>query len=264
MNKVGIMQFVDSHAHIYSEKFRDDVHDVTSSSIDKGVNKIYMPNIDHESIDVMMELESRYPEVCISMMGLHPCSVKKGFEKDLYEVEEWLDKRPFAAVGEIGTDLYWDKSLFDYQKEAFKVQCNLALKHDLPVAIHCRESIDETIEILDSSEFEGLKGVFHCFTGSEEQAKRITEMGFKLGIGGVLTFKNSGVAEAIKNIAVDNLLLETDSPYLAPTPNRGKRNSPEYIPLIAQKLADVLESPLEEIARLTTENSLKLFRSYEL
>lgn len=258
------MQFVDSHAHIYSEKFRDDVHDVTSSSIDKGVNKIYMPNIDHESIDVMMELESRYPEVCISMMGLHPCSVKKGFEKDLYEVEEWLDKRPFAAVGEIGTDLYWDKSLFDYQKEAFKVQCNLALKHDLPVAIHCRESIDETIEILDSSEFEGLKGVFHCFTGSEEQAKRITEMGFKLGIGGVLTFKNSGVAEAIKNIAVDNLLLETDSPYLAPTPNRGKRNSPEYIPLIAQKLADVLESPLEEIARLTTENSLKLFRSYEL
>lgn len=264
MTKESVMQFIDSHAHIYSEKFRDDVHEVISSASEKGVNKIYMPNIDHESIDVMMELESQYPKACISMMGLHPCSVKKGFEKDLYEVEEWLDKRPFAAVGEIGTDLYWDKSLIDYQKEAFKVQCNLALKHNLPVAIHCRESIDETIELLESSEFEGLTGVFHCFTGSEKQAQRITEMGFKLGIGGVLTFKNSGVAAAIKNIAPEHMLLETDSPYLAPTPNRGKRNSPEYIPLVAQKLADVLESPIEEIAKSTTENSLKLFRSYEL
>ncbi len=229
-----------------------------------GVYEIYMPNIDHESIEGMMELELQHPGQCISMMGLHPCSVKKGFEKDLYEVEEWLSKRPFAAVGEIGTDLYWDKSLFDYQKEAFKIQCSLAIKHDLPVAIHCRESIDETIEILESPEFEKLTGVFHCFTGTADQANRIIALGYKLGIGGVLTFKNSGLAESIKSISIENFLLETDSPYLAPTPNRGKRNTPEYIPLVAQKLADVLESPIEKIAEITSENSLKLFNSYEL
>lgn len=258
------MQFIDSHAHIYSDKFKEDISEVISRSKELDVYKIYMPNIDHESIESMMELETRYSNECISMMGLHPCSVKKEFEKDLYEVEEWLDKRPFAAVGEIGTDLYWDKSLFKYQKEAFKIQCHLAIKHNLPVVIHCRESIDETIEILQAPEFESLTGVFHCFTGTIEQVGKIIELGYKIGIGGVLTFKNSGLAETIRTLGAENMLLETDSPYLSPTPYRGKRNSPEYIPLVAQKLADVLESPIEKIAEITTENSLKLFRSYEL
>ena len=258
------MKFVDSHAHIYSEKFKDDIDQVVAHAAELGVGQLYMPNIDHESIDPMMELEHKYPEQCFAMMGLHPCSVKKGFEKALYEVEEWLEKRPFAAVGEIGTDLYWDKTLFDYQKEAFIIQCQLALKHDLPVVIHCRESIDETIEMLEDPQFDGLKGVFHCFTGTLSQAERIIARGFYLGIGGVLTFKKSGLDEVIRHVDDKHLLLETDSPYLAPTPNRGKRNTPEYIPIIAQKLADVKEVAIEHIAEATSRNSFNLFRAYEL
>ncbi len=258
------MQFIDSHAHIYADKFSEDIEQVINHSISLGVDKIYMPNIDHDSIDPMFELEAAYPAHCFSMMGLHPCSVTKDFEKQLYEVEDWLNKRPFAALGEIGTDLYWDKSLFDYQKEAFKIQCHLALKHDLPVAIHCRESIDETIEILEENEFADLTGVFHCFTGTAEQAKRIIQLGFYLGIGGVLTFKNSILGEELKKIPLKYLLLETDSPYLSPEPYRGKRNSPEYIPLIAQKLADVKEVSLEKVAEVTSITSAKLFKAYEL
>ncbi|MGB3465543.1 MAG: TatD family hydrolase [Cyclobacteriaceae bacterium] len=258
------MQLIDSHAHIYSDKFKEDIDEVISKSLEAGVSGIYMPNIDHESIDAMLELEARYPANCFSMMGLHPCSVQKGFEKHLYEVEEWLNRRPFSAVGEIGTDLYWDKSLFEYQKEAFTIQCDLAIKHELPVAIHCRESIDETIELLENPQYEQLTGVFHCFTGTAEQANRIIELGFKLGIGGVLTFKNSGLADEIKDIGNEHFLLETDSPYLAPTPYRGKRNTPEHIPLIAQKLADIKACAVREIAEITTDNSIKLFRNYEL
>jgi len=258
------MQFVDSHAHIYSEKFSEDRNQVIDDSISLGVTKIYLPNIDHDSIDSMFEVESNYPNNCFSMMGIHPCSIQKGFEKQLYEVEEWLTKRPFAAVGEIGTDLYWDKSLFEYQKEAFKVQCSLAIKHNLPVAIHCRESIDETIDILEEDSFKGLKGVFHCFTGTEDQAKRIIDLGFHLGIGGVLTFKNAKIDQALKDIGLEHLMLETDSPYLSPTPHRGKRNSPEYIPLIAQKLADIKEIAIEEVAAITSRNAVGLFNAYEL
>ena len=258
------MKFVDSHAHIYSDKFKEDIDRVIESARELGVGHLYMPNIDHDSIEPMMELEHQYPTQCFAMMGLHPCSVERGFEKALYEVEDWLNKRKFAAVGEIGTDLYWDKSLFDYQKEAFVIQCELALKHDLPVVIHCRESIDETIEILEDDRFDGLQGVFHCFTGNLQQAERIISRGFYLGLGGVLTFKNSGLDQVIKDVDVKHLLLETDSPYLAPTPNRGKRNSPEYIPLIGQKLADVKEVSLAQIAEVTTSNSFNLFKAYEL
>jgi TatD DNase family protein len=219
-----------------------------------------MPNIDHSSIDDMMEVEQRFPDQCLSMMGLHPCSVKKDFEKELYIVENWLSKRKFSAVGEIGTDLYWDKTFWEQQKEAFRVQVTWAKKFNLPVVIHCRESINETIELLESLKDGNLKGVFHCFSGNMEQAKKIIEMGFYLGIGGVATFKNGGLDKVLPEIDLSNLVLETDSPYLAPVPYRGKRNSPVYIPLIAERIAQLNNVSIEEIMIATYNNASKLFK----
>ncbi|MFT6866111.1 MAG: TatD DNase family protein [Cyclobacteriaceae bacterium] len=254
------MKLVDSHAHIYSEEFEKDIHEVIERSKEVGIEKIFMPNVDHESIDPMLELSNKYPDYCIPMMGLHPCSVKRGFEKDLYEVETWLNKGGFSAVGEIGTDLYWDKTLFEEQKEAFKIQCGWAVKFKLPVVIHCRESIDETIDLVKPFYENGMKGVFHCFTGSLAQAKEITEMGFKLGLGGVSTFKNGGLEPVIKSIDLNHFVLETDSPYLAPVPNRGKRNEPSLIKNVALKIAEILDKDVNEIAEITTSNSYALFR----
>lgn len=253
------MKLIDSHAHIYTDNFKDDMDEVIDRSKEVGVEKIYMPNIDHDSIDSMMELAERHPEYCIPMMGLHPCSVKRGFEKELYEVEEWLDKGNFCAVGEIGTDLYWDKTLFEEQKEAFNIQCALAVKHKVPVAIHCRESINETIDLVRPFSEQGLTGVFHCFTGSKDQAVDIIEMGFFMGLGGVCTFKNGGLSPVIEAVDPKHFLLETDSPYLAPVPMRGKRNEPSYIKNIAIKIAEVLDKEVDEIAEITSRNSLSLF-----
>ena len=255
------MEFIDSHAHIYSPKFDSDRDEIISVCLKSGVNKIYMPNIDGESIDRMLEAEQRYPGVCVPMMSLHPCSVDKSFEKQLYIIEEWLNKRPFSAVGEIGLDLYWDKTFFDHQKEALKIQINWAKEKGLPIVLHCRESIEETIEIVEQLNDDRLTGVFHCFTGSLEQAQKITQMGFLLGIGGVATFKNGGLDKVLPSLGLDSLLLETDSPYLAPVPYRGKRNSPEYIPLIARRVADLTENSEEKTAEITTANSRRLFRS---
>ena len=252
-------EFVDSHAHIYVNKFKEDINDVLERSFEHGVKKIYMPNIDHTSIDDMMEVESKYPDNCIAMMGLHPCSVQKGFEKELYLVEEWLEKRNFAAVGEIGTDLYWEKAYWPEQQEAFKIQVEWAKRHKLPIVIHCRESIDETIELVETLKTDELTGVFHCFSGNLEQAKKIIELGFYLGFGGVATFKNGGLDTVIPHVGLEHILLETDSPYLAPVPHRGKRNEPAYIPIVAKKIATLKEMPLDEIALKTTVNALKLF-----
>lgn len=252
-------EFVDSHAHIYLDKFKDDIHDVLERSFEHGISKIYMPNIDHTSIDDMMELENKYPHNCIAMMGLHPCSVQKGFEKELYLIEEWLGKREFVAMGEIGTDLYWDKTHWAEQQEAFTVQVEWAKKHKLPIVIHCRESIDETISLVESLKNDDLTGVFHCFSGDIKQAEKIIDMGFYLGIGGVATFKNGGLDTVLPNIDLEHLLLETDSPYLAPAPNRGKRNEPSYIPIVAKRIASLKEKPLDEVAAKTTHNALKLF-----
>lgn len=252
-------EFVDSHAHIYVNKFKEDINDVLERSFEHGVKKIYMPNIDHTSIDDMMEVESKYPDNCIAMMGLHPCSVQKGFEKELYLVEEWLEKRNFAAVGEIGTDLYWEKAYWPEQQEAFKIQVEWAKRHKLPIVIHCRESIDETIELVETLKTDELTGVFHCFSGNLEQAKKIIELGFYLGFGGVATFKNGGLDTVIPHVGLEHILLETDSPYLAPVPHRGKRNEPAYIPIVAKKIATLKEMPLDEIALKTTANALKLF-----
>ncbi len=254
------MILVDSHAHIYTKEFKVDIEEVISRAREAGVDRIYMPNIDHESIEDMLELALKYPGFCVPMMGLHPCSVKKDFEKQLYEVEEFLSKGGFCAVGEMGTDLYWDKTLFEEQKEAFRIQCELAIQHQLPIVIHCRESIDETIALVKPYADRGLTGVFHCFTGTLEQANEVIDLNFKLGLGGVATFKNGGMEPVIRGVALEHILLETDSPYLAPTPHRGKRNEPAYTKIVAQKIAEILDREVAEIGEITSQNSKTLFR----
>ncbi|MEM9855908.1 MAG: TatD family hydrolase [Bacteroidota bacterium] len=253
---------IDTHAHIYLDAFDKDFDAMLDRANQIGVEKIYMPNIDHTSIDRMLEIEARY-DTCYSMMGLHPCSVDAKFEKELYLVEDWLSKKQFVAVGEIGTDLYWDKTYWEQQKEAFKIQIAWAKSYQLPVVIHCRESIDETIEIISELKEDTLTGVFHCFTGNSKQAEKIIELGFYLGIGGVSTFKNGGLDQVLPHVPLNHLLLETDSPYLAPTPHRGKRNEPSYLNLIASKIAELAERPVEEVVTKTTENSNKLFTPVE-
>lgn len=251
--------WIDSHAHIYLKEFDHDRAEVLRRSDEHNVQKIYMPNIDHTSIDHMLEVEAKNPEQCISMMGLHPCSVNKDFEKELYHVESWLSKRTFAAVGEIGTDLYWDKTYWEQQKEAFNIQVKWARQYELPIVIHCRDSIDQTIDLVEALHDDKLKGVFHCFTGTQEQARRITQLGFYLGIGGVSTFKNGGMDKIIPDLDVSTILLETDSPYLSPVPYRGKRNEPAYIPIIAERVAELKKITLEELQLATSTNTQNLF-----
>ena len=258
------MKFVDTHAHIYLSQFQDDIEEVLERSQEAGVDRVFMPNIDESSIDDMFELEERYPGYCIPMMGLHPSSVKKDFQRQLYLVEKWVNERKFAGVGEIGTDLYWDKSFWGQQQEAIQIQLGWAKEKGWPAIIHCRESIDETIQIVEDLNDERLSGIFHCFTGTIDQAKRITEMGFYLGIGGVSTFKNGGMEKILEEIDLKYLVLETDSPYLAPAPNRGKRNEPAYIPLIANRIAELKSLSLDEVSETTTLNSLQIFEHYEL
>ncbi len=250
--------WIDTHAHIYAEEFSADRQEMLNRAHDKGVTQVYMPNVDSTTIDDMMEVESRNTG-CYAMMGLHPCSVKKGFERELYVVEEWLMKRKFAAVGEIGTDRYWDTTYWDHQCEAFRVQSGWARNLDLPIVIHCRESLDQTVEMVETLHEGSLSGVFHCFTGTVEQAERIIKLGFYVGIGGVVTFKNGGLEAVLPSVSIDHIVLETDSPYLSPVPHRGKRNEPSYIPLIAQRVADIKGMSVEEVMKQTTLNAQKLF-----
>lgn len=257
------MKYIDTHAHIYSPKFDSDREEVIQRAVENGVGKIFMPNIDVDSIDAMLEAELRYPGICIPTMGLHPCDVDKDFDKQLYVMEGWLDERPFAAVGEIGLDLYWDKTFFEHQQEALKIQIDWAKKKELPIILHCRESIEETIKIVKSMNDDQLTGVFHCFTGDLDQARQIIDMGFLLGIGGVATFKNGGLDKVIPGIGLQHLVLETDAPYLAPVPHRGKRNSPEYIPLIAYRIAELAGETLETVAEITNRNALGLYKQAE-
>jgi TatD DNase family protein len=253
--------WVDTHAHIYADEFDPDRSEMMQRAADKMIGKIFMPNIDHSSIDGMLDLEQKYPSTCCPMMGLHPCYVKKDFEKELYQVETWLNKRTFSAIGEMGTDLYWDKTFWDQQVEAFTIQVGFAKKHDLPIVVHCRESIDQTIALVEKLQDGKLKGVFHCFTGSGEQAEKLIKLGFHLGIGGVATFKKSGMENVILNIPMDRIVVETDSPYLAPTPHRGKRNEPAFIPLIADRIAELKKCNLAEVQAATTQNALRLFNA---
>lgn len=253
------MILVDSHAHIYLEHFKKDLAQCLERASEGGVSRIYMPNIDVESIDAMMEVEHRYPHI-YAMMGLHPCSVDKSFEKKLYVMEDWYTKRDFVAVGEIGTDLYWDSTYWAEQKEALRIQLHWASEHEIPAVLHCRESIRETIDLVASLSLPKLHGVFHCFTGTVEEAKEIIELGFKLGFGGVSTFKNGGLDTVIPEISLDDMLLETDAPYLAPVPHRGKRNEPCYLPLICKRIAELKEVDEEQVASVTTKNANAMFQ----
>lgn len=252
--------WVDTHAHIYADEFDADRQDMVERAREANVTKIFMPNVDHTSIDKMLEVESRW-QGCYAMMGLHPCSVKKGFERELYIVEEWLSKRRFSAVGEIGTDLYWDKTFWDQQCEAFNVQVGWAKKFNLPVVIHCRESLDKTIALIEKMQDGKLTGIFHCFGGTVEQAEKISRLNFYVGIGGVSTFKKSGLDIVLEEVPLEKIVLETDSPYLAPVPHRGKRNEPSYIPLIAQKIADIKKVSIQILQEKTSENALALFKN---
>lgn len=254
------MNLIDTHAHIYSTKFDSDRDQVIEEIREAGIERIYMPNVDVDTIERMLECESRYGDLCVPMMGLHPCDVKDDFENQLYIMEDWLSRRSFAAVGEIGTDLYWDKTTFEIQKEALNIQLGWAKAKNLPIVLHCRESIDETIEIVEKAQDGTLSGIFHCFTGSLEQAKKIIKLGFLLGIGGVATYKNGGLDSVIPFIGLENLVLETDAPYLAPVPFRGKRNTPAYLPVIAQRVGDLLQISREEVAIATKANALNLFK----
>lgn len=252
--------YIDTHAHIYSDDFKADRVDTLHRSFEQGVKKVFMPNVDHTSIDKMLEVEERWPGQCYSMMGLHPCSVKKDFDRELYIVEDWLSKRKFSAVGEIGTDLYWDKTFWEQQKEALMIQIGWAKKYSLPIVLHCRESLDPTLEIIETLQDGNLSGVFHCFSGNADQAERISKLGFYIGIGGVATFKKGGLDEVLPKVDLKNIVLETDSPYLAPVPHRGKRNEPSYIPLVASKISEFMKIPVAEIQDQTTKNALDLFK----
>lgn len=251
--------FIDTHTHLYSEEFNADRANVIKKAISAGVTKLYLPNIDSTSIEGMLQLEEEYPQNCFPMMGLHPCSVNENVEAELKIVEDWLSKRKFSAVGEIGIDLYWDKTFFEQQKMAFKRQIDWALQYDLPIVIHCRDAFDEIFEILSS--YQQLpKGIFHCFSGNLEQANKIISLTkFKLGIGGVVTFKNSGLDKVVGEIDMQHLVLETDSPYLAPVPFRGKRNESSYLMMVAEKVAQIKNSSIAEVAEITTKNAQEIF-----
>jgi TatD DNase family protein len=260
MDYTCTMQLVDTHTHLFSSQFNEDIDAVIQRAKEDGVEKFYLPNINSQTIDAMMGLCKKYPENCFPMMGLHPCDVKEDVEKELTLVEQWHEKHKFLAVGEIGIDLYWDKTFIEEQKHAFRTQIRLAKRLQLPIVIHVRDSFPEVFEIVDEENDDQLFGIFHCFNGTLDQAHHIINYGgFKMGLGGVLTFKNAGVDKTVANIDMEHLVLETDSPYLAPTPHRGKRNESAYVRLVAEKLAEIKQLPLEEVARITTANANQVF-----
>lgn len=253
------MRFIDTHAHIYADEFKADLLTIVESAKTNGIEKIYMPGIDSNSIDAMLSIEQAYPNNCIAMMGLHPCYVKENCNIELEIVKSWLEKRRFAAIGEIGLDYYWDKTFVKEQQEAFQTQMQWALDYDLPIVIHTRNAMGETIEAVKPFAKKGLRGVFHCFSGSKESAEQIIGMGFYLGLGGVLTYKNAGVEEAIASIPMEYLVLETDAPYLSPVPYRGKRNEPAFMIEVAKKLAEIKNIPLHQVGEITSDNAERLF-----
>lgn len=250
------MNLIDSHAHIYLPEFDKDRDDCIARAKEEGIENILMPAIDSATHEAMLQAEKQY-EGCIAMMGLHPCSVTDAYKNELEEVEVHLQRRKFIAIGEIGLDFYWDRTFTEQQYDAFHHQIRLALQYDVPIVIHSRNAIDECIEVVQ--QYPGLTGVFHCFSGSYEQALKIMQANFLLGIGGVLTFKNSGLDKVIEQTGLEKVILETDAPYLAPVPYRGKRNEPAYTKLVAGKLAQLTRLSIEKVVELTTENTKKLF-----
>ncbi len=254
------MVLVDTHTHLFAEEFDPDRSEVVQRAISAGVKKNFLPNIDSSSIPGMLALEKQFPDNCFAMMGLHPCSVNGQYEDELKIVEDWFGKRKFSAVGEIGMDYHWDKTWIPQQKDAFVRQIELAKKYHVPIVIHQRECFDDLFKIVQSKNDNTLKGIFHCFTESIEQANKIISLGgFKMGIGGAITYKNSRIPEVLKQIDLKHLVLETDSPYLTPVPHRGKRNESAFITFAAQKIAEIKGITVEEVAEITTRNAEEIF-----
>ncbi|NAS10406.1 TatD family hydrolase [Poritiphilus flavus] len=253
------MILTDTHTHLYSEAFDEDRDKVIREAISSGIERFFVPAIDSSYTEAMFALEKAYPDNIYLMMGLHPTSVKENYKEELQLVEKLLNERTFYAVGEIGIDLYWDKTFLKQQQQAFQYQIRLAKKHGLPIVIHCRDSFDEIFEVLEGERGPDLYGIFHCFTGNEEQARRAIGFGMKLGIGGVVTFKNGKIDTFLKNIELQHIVLETDSPYLAPVPYRGKRNESAYLLRVLEKLSEIYEMDKNRIAEITTANSREVF-----
>ena len=255
------MTIIDTHCHLYAEEFENDIEQVIANAQQESVQQFYLPNIDSSSIESMLQLEAKYPGVCIAMMGLHPCSVNADYKEQLQIVENWLQKRRFAAIGEIGLDFYWDRTFEIQQYEAFRRQTELALQYQLPIVIHTRNAMQQCIDVVSEYAGRGLKGIFHCFGGSMQEAEQIIALGFYLGIGGVLTYKKSGLPAVLDHISLEHMVLETDAPYLAPVPKRGKRNESAYLKYIITALAEIKQTSPEEIARITTANATFVFQN---
>jgi TatD DNase family protein len=253
------MLLTDTHIHLYSDDFLSDRDLLIKEAMDKGIQRFFLPNIDSTSLNALHGLAEKYPQNCFPMMGLHPTSVKENWKEELAIVEKLLAEKKYYGIGEIGIDLYWDKTFVKEQEEVFKRQIELANQYKLPIVIHSRESFEEIYRILLEKKKEQPYGIFHCFTGNLDEAKRAIDLGFYLGIGGVVTFKNSGLAEVISNFDMKHIVLETDAPYLAPIPFRGKRNLPVYIVKVAEKIAEIKKMTVEEVAAITTENSSRIF-----
>ena len=254
------MKLIDTHTHLYVEAFDEDRDQVIEKAITVGVERFYLPAIDSTYTARMLDLEKKYPDHIRLMMGLHPTHVKENYKEELLHVEQFLAKRNFAAVGEIGIDLYWDKSFLKQQQEAFDAQISWAKEKEVPIVIHCRDAFDEVFEVLEGHKGEDLSGIFHCFTGTKEQAEKAIGLNLKLGIGGVLTFKNGKIDQFLDQISIDHIVLETDAPYLAPAPFRGKRNQSEYLIYILRKLSEVHQRTEKELASLTSQNALAVFK----
>ncbi|MEO8795880.1 MAG: TatD family hydrolase [Daejeonella sp.] len=260
------MILTDTHTHLYYEKDAEKLNDLMQRCSDQSISRLFLPNVNASTVPLLYELSAKYPENCYPMLGLHPCDVKPVaddevavYTDELNAIYQSMQKNKFYAVGEIGIDLYWDKTTLEIQQQAFRTQIKWAKEMNLPIVIHCREAFDEIFEILEEERGDKLRGIFHCFTGNLEQARYIIELGFYLGIGGVLTYKNSGLDKVIAEIDLENIVLETDSPYLTPVPFRGKPNESSYLTYVAQKLADIKHVSLEEVAAITTANSKKVF-----
>lgn len=251
--------FIDTHTHLYDEQFDTDREQIIQRALDTGVQKMYLPNCDSETIAPMMRMASQWPQHCFPMMGVHPCYIKENYRQELDLAESWLHKEKFSAIGEIGLDYYWDKTFVAEQKEAFNIQMDWAVLLNLPIVIHTRDSIQDGIDMVRAKQNGNLKGIFHCFGGSAEEAKQIIDLGFYLGIGGVVTFKKSGLDAILRDISLEHIVLETDAPYLAPVPYRGKRNESSYIPIIGTKIADIKACSVDEVAAMTTKNAERIF-----
>ncbi|MDQ2864145.1 MAG: TatD family hydrolase [Bacteroidota bacterium] len=253
------MKMIDTHTHLYVEEFNADIDDVIKRAEDEGVDKFFLPAIDSKETTAMFEIEKKFPGKCMAMAGLHPCSVKENYKDELHKVANLLAQRNFAAIGETGLDFYWDKTFTKEQYESLNTQAEWALQYNLPLVLHTRNAMQETIDVIKSYEGRGLTGIYHCFGGTLQNAKDITDQNFLLGIGGVVTYKNSGLAEVLKDIDIEYIVLETDAPYLSPVPFRGKRNESSYLKYIAQKIADIKNISIEEVAEQTTKNAEKIF-----